>query len=459
MWNPELLEIMQKQQSPAGKQPCAFFMKGFCKYTEDRCQWSHDIPEELEVGSATRYFSKLPVRKLHLFVTRILIVSHLEEIREDGSSHRSEQNTTRGWDPGWRVNSTTKREGRFNEALLELAPIPEAAKEINLEDFLKKPRFSHTDLIKAITRRLPTPEIARYLCNWGKSDVCDRINLPYHHFPPLFYASETHDCKLVRLLIEMGARYDVCGRDAIPLLPWIILKDHLLSSQVVGTLLSLGCNANTIPPYMYEDIMRVPADAVTEDFLPTTPSCTPSLRVELARRMNLSHRYLLNKASRLKAPSPRRLQTARHLKISGLFGMPYFVVGQEIATEIVCSSVISHLCTESSHPLVMAFVGPPGHEKTELARQMGELLSAEIKVIDCTEMKYETDLLGPKAPYRGHEAGSPLNNHLANGHGKRTVVFLDEFDKSTEEVRQSLLIVLDQGKPCRSIFLNFIHRI
>lgn len=156
-------------------------------------------------------------------------------------------------------------------------------------------------------------------------------------------------------------------------------------------------------------------------------------------------------ASKRKAPSLRKLQTARHLKISGLFGIQYFVVGQEIAIEIVCSSVISHLCMKSSPPLVIAFVGSPGHGKTQLALQMGELLSADIIVINCTEIRYATELLGPEAP---------LNKHLAYAHGERTVVFLDEFDKTTEEVRQSLLILFDQGTPCRSfsycLFVEFI---
>lgn len=349
------------------------------------------------------------------------------------------------------MKPTTKREGRFNLALLELAPIPGPTKEITLEDLLKKSRFSHTDLIRAIMQPLSTSQIARYLSNWDKFDVYDKINTKYHDFPPLFYASQTHDCKLVRLLIEMGARHDVCGRDAIPLLPWIILDDHPQSSQVVGTLLSLGSNANTIPPDMYEDIMRIP-EAGAADGIPSESAwCTPSLRVELARHMNLSHRYLLNLASKRKAPSPRKLQTARHLKISGLFGIQYFVVGQEIAIEIVCSSVISHLCMKSSPPLVIAFVGSPGHGKTQLALQMGELLSADIIVINCTEIRYATELLGPEAP---------LNKHLAYAHGERTVVFLDEFDKTTEEVRQSLLILFDQGTPCRSfsycLFVEFI---
>lgn len=65
---------------------------------------------------------------------------------------------------------------------------------------------------------------------------------------------------------------------------YIILKDHAQSSQVVATLLSLGCNANTIPSDLYEDMMRTPEDVVAKEVQPEMPWCTPSLRVELARR-------------------------------------------------------------------------------------------------------------------------------------------------------------------------------
>jgi len=61
---------------------------------------------------------------------------------------------------------------------------------------------------------------------------------------------------------------------------------------------------------------------------------------------------------------------------------------------------------------VIVFAGPSGHGKTELARIMGALLLVPSHFGDCTEMRHETDLFGPKAPYENWEVGSPLNNHL-----------------------------------------------
>jgi ATP-dependent Clp protease ATP-binding subunit ClpA len=76
---------------------------------------------------------------------------------------------------------------------------------------------------------------------------------------------------------------------------------------------------------------------------------------------------------------------------------------------------------------------------------MGNLLSLEIERVDCTEMKHETDLFGPKRPYVGHEKGSPLNNFLSRMNKKRCIVFLGEFEKTTKEVRDALLVPFDEG--------------
>lgn len=96
-------------------------------------------------------------------------------------------------------------------------------------------------------------------------------------------------------------------------------------------------------------------------------------------------------------------------------------------------------------PLVLVFAGPSGHGKTELARQMGRLLSLDMEVVNMTTYSRETELWGPRAPFRGHEEGSPLNNFLQAKSGQRCIVFLDEFEKSTAEVHVSFLIPWDEG--------------
>ncbi|KAF2806916.1 uncharacterized protein BDZ99DRAFT_465668 [Mytilinidion resinicola] len=61
-------------------------------------------------------------------------------------------------------------------------------------------------------------------------------------------------------------------------------------------------------------------------------------------------------------------------------------------------------------------------------------------------MRGDWDLFGTRNGYIGSEGGSSLNNFLASNSGQRSVVFLDEFDKTAQEVRTSLLTVCESGK-------------
>ena len=103
----------------------------------------------------------------------------------------------------------------------------------------------------------------------------------------------------------------------------------------------------------------------------------------------------------------------------------------------------SHYLFNTAQPLVLLFTGPSGHGKTELATSLGGLLSLPYLAVDCSVMHDSTDLLGPHAPYQGWEQGSPLSTHLAQYVGQRNVVFLDDFDTTTADVRQSLLLLFE----------------
>ena len=80
-----------------------------------------------------------------------------------------------------------------------------------------------------------------------------------------------------------------------------------------------------------------------------------------------------------------------------------------------------------------------------MGQRLGNLLSLHLMVEDMTQVKHESDLFGPNPPYMGFEKRSKLNNFLADNSGKRAVVMLDEIEKASPEVLDSLLIVLDEG--------------
>lgn len=116
-----------------------------------------------------------------------------------------------------------------------------------------------------------------------------------------------------------------------------------------------------------------------------------------------------------------------------------------MAAKKLLDKLLSHLTVPSRKPIVLVFAGPSGHGKTELARRLGSLLSLELEVVDCTIFDQEIQLFGPRQPYVGWDKGSRLNNFLANNHGKRCIVFLDEFEKTNADIHKTLLLPFDNG--------------
>jgi len=245
-----------------------------------------------------------------------------------------------------------------------------------------------------------------------------------------------------------------CG---IPVLGFAIMLGSGLSAAgvdttaVVVTLLSLGADAAVIPsvffsPYVEDPVDKLPLGAGGEFNEEKKRWCVGWVRPVLAETATLTKRYYLEKTVREKGPTDRQLQVAQTHRATALLGVSFFLIGQASATRSVTQKLLTHMAMPRSKPLVMVFAGPSGHGKTELARRMGDLLSLEMECVDCTEMKHETDLFGPKKPYLGYQAGSPVNNFLARNSGKRCIVFLDEFEKTTREVQNALLIPFDEGK-------------
>lgn len=156
-------------------------------------------------------------------------------------------------------------------------------------------------------------------------------------------------------------------------------------------------------------------------------------------------RYCLWKASHLAKPTVVTNQVVEAFNVRKLFEIHYHIVGQLSAAQQIINDITCHLLSGFRKPLVLLFAGPSGHGKSELASRMGKLLALDIHHVDCTEMRRETDIFGPKYPLSGHLEGSPLNNFLAEHTGLKSVAFLDELDKTTDEVRRAMLLVLDSG--------------
>ena len=270
----------------------------------------------------------------------------------------------------------------------------------------------------------------------------------------LFFAVEQNSPELINILCTAGASpKDRVMPLGLPVLIYCVISAEYGVTDITNTLIALlaaGANPMNVPKDMWEKYVdaskttdpksdKASRKKVKDDW------CKPEFRKALCRELTLFQRYCLWKASHLKLVGIRKRQVAETFSIQKLFEIHYHLVDQNPAAKQVIQIVINHFLSSFRRSLVLLFAGPSGHGKTELSRRMDDLLSLPLQYIDCTEMKHETDIFGPKPPYIGCDKSSPLNSFLVEHAGLKSIVFLDEFDKTIKEVRNSMLLTLDTG--------------
>ncbi|KAK1067517.1 hypothetical protein LTR74_006378 [Friedmanniomyces endolithicus] len=241
----------------------------------------------------------------------------------------------------------------------------------------------------------------------------------------------------------------------VPLLAFAIIHGENIQTDttlITATLLSLGAVPNLIPsafysPYLQNLPEHGPSHDDLESFTDEQKSwCKDIARGKLARTCSLTHRYYLERASKTKKPSRRQYQVAKRTKAEPLLGIANFLIGQTSTAKALMDTLLTHILEPGKKPLVLVFAGPSGHGKTELARHLGHLLSLELEVVDCTIFNREMELFGSRHPYAGAARGTPLNNFLATYNGRRCIVLLDEFEKTSPEIHKALLLPFDNGE-------------
>ncbi|KAJ4400290.1 hypothetical protein N0V85_005798 [Neurospora sp. IMI 360204] len=235
------------------------------------------------------------------------------------------------------------------------------------------------------------------------------------------------------------------GRSKLPLIAYAIILGTSYSTDTTAllkALLSVGASVACIPEAFHTPLERdlLDDDPSTEELADLAGEhqkwCSPYARKRMTDTLNFrfEQRYLLHRAALLERFSGAKQQVAKLHKAEALLGIHYYLLNQH-----------SHLALGAERPMVLLFAGPSGHGKTELARNLGKLISLDLHMTDCTSTRYVTDLWGPYFPYQGWEKGSALTNFLAEHTAQRSIVFLDEFEKTEDEVRESLLKPFEEG--------------
>lgn len=315
------------------------------------------------------------------------------------------------------------------------------------------------ELVGAIQNGESCDRVRNYLAYYSPDTVRVEINAPVGGFPAIFYVVETRNPELIRLWCKYGGDINAaasCGlSEDVPLLAYAVALGGSFrndTTDLVATLLSLGANPAALPKPFYFPLTRdlaadgPPSQEMSEVNREYMLWCTPSAQALIAARINFRQRYYMHMASILRTHGPRAKQVTWYKDAGNLLGVPYFLIGQTPAGQFLIKRLLRHLAKPSKSSLVMVFAGPSGHGKTELARRLGELISLEMEIVDCTNKSNEKEMFGARAPYQGWEKSAPLNSFLARNAGKRCIVFLDEFEKTSNDVHKTLLLPFQNGK-------------
>lgn len=323
--------------------------------------------------------------------------------------------------------------------------------------FYSLKRFSISTLVAACQNGLGHARIERYLRQYPEEEILREINGIVEGFPTMFYAAQTFDEAVLRVMVKFGGDVNaLCGEDPpLPLLAHVIINGKARGAEatsIMTTLLSLGASADAIPkaffsPYDIDLPIEGPdhLDLKELDEAQRQWCRSPAVRVALSKSLNLSQRYFLDKSTKVPKTTGRVKMVVTRKKMEPLLAVPYLLIGQIPACSLLRTNLVSHTLLRNKKPLTLVFAGTNGHGKTELALQLGRLLSLDLEVVDCTAFTDDRELFGSRKGFEGNLVGSRLNNFLADHNSKRCIVFLDEFEKTTAKIHETLLKIFAEG--------------
>jgi len=231
--------------------------------------------------------------------------------------------------------------------------------------------FSIRDLVGAVQHDTPYEKILAYLGHHSHpsaNSIKAHINDPVEGFPAMFYAAATNNEWIIRLFFKYGGNVNaVYGSPPLPLLVFAIANSKTIeydTTTSVATLLSLGADASVVPKAFYSPFCqdlpeRGPSDEDLGNLDDLKIQWCKSLdtRAMVAETLNLTQRYHLEKSSKLEKPTERQRQVAVRNYSEDLFGIPYFLIGQSAATQLLMKELLHGMLRHRRDPLVLVFAG------------------------------------------------------------------------------------------------------
>ena len=230
---------------------------------------------------------------------------------------------------------------------------------------------------------------------------------------PLAYAVALNDMHTCRELLAMGADVNAKMENDTALTIAIKNKKRDLT-EMVRLLLSKGADPTALA-----------AAGIDED------------GDEYHEQLNETMRHWIGVARRVGVqPEHIKKVLANNPPMDRMHECNYAVVGEEPALTLIKRALNARFgnVAAQTKPLVMAFLGPPGHGKTYLTRNLAHSLVGTDNVLEvaCGALRDDADLFGSSlggSRQGDYSSDGRLTAFLRARQDRDNIVFLDEFEK------------------------------
>ncbi|KLJ10914.1 hypothetical protein EMPG_13767 [Blastomyces silverae] len=408
---------------------CYYWHDGRCKYTADACMYAHRDTDQV---------AKKPPSTAKSGMDTISLSFHIATLFGSWARHlpvsETKSNQRDTIDLISLVGNDDIIEVAISNAATENSPSKiksttpaEGSECLTLAEAVIRALQSNTDF-NGIKHMLDTNPPER---------VHKALNKGIDGFSAIFEAVKRNDPDIIKLLVENGANPNATEHNSdIPLLAFAILQEATIT--VVQTLLSLGANPHSIPRDLWDGgnckTFGDDDESLTGgDSTPLTLWCSSIHCASLLKRMDFGLKYHLLASSKLIPLTKQERQNADIQGTISLLQAPYFLIGQSLAIKRVTEYVQSHLLLPNSNgPLLLAFVGPPGHGQVQLATRVGKVISLNAIVTRMKKMN--------KRSVTERIASKEVSTRQPGG---LEVVYIDDLDK----IGRSNLVTLLDGPP------------
>ncbi|KAK4125846.1 hypothetical protein N657DRAFT_280586 [Parathielavia appendiculata] len=251
--------------------------------------------------------------------------------------------------------------------------------------------FSLCPLIGAIQEEESCDIVRAYLTYFaeilGSDTPKTRLNDRLDGCPGIFFVVDTGNLEMLKLWTSYAGNADQTYRK-IPVLGFAIAHCQefrqdmpLVVKNHVEFRMASGCDSPRLHDLDDLDDARV--------WCLAAPA-----RKRIAQALNLRFtvRYVFHSASRDERLSGANRKLAEVHRASELLGIRYFLVVQTLASGHLTERFLTYLAMPTPQPLVLPFAAPSGHGKTELAGNLGRLLSLGLHGVNCTSFRLESSL-------------------------------------------------------------------